>query len=479
MAPHENKMHDINTQRRRAMNTITFESIRRDLVARLYAIAYTLDASVREGSGALMLGLPVSDEGHWAWPSYDEFDLTDFDMEETLRDLYEYAHLGRQKHGSDVFDEDEETGDLGRILAVIRMSDAESCEVNLRCDIAERFDSPDQPRGGLLDTITMYEARRALDRGEELRLEDVARLAGVEPSNMRNALYRGEAGRIEAVKRDDTYMVRAAEALRWLRQRKGSRFVETSWAGKAKRTPLPTGLAKQEIVPFIDQRIGELYQDVHLAEDWNRFLRKEMPLEEVRTEEGSRYGKAGATVGWSRERVELLVQGSVLDLQPDDLAAIARMLRVDYHWFASQVLRAQGLENTAIEDALSKTAPEPVKATTRAIADAEGRAALEVTLSAACIKHGYLDIQSAFIREFFPEACRGFRSTQDQGEKVVWRFDGKTESSDIRKKSSAFYSPRTRFGAWFKKLRAQPGDVITVHRIEERAYELTFSPKSN
>ncbi|MEO8298466.1 MAG: hypothetical protein ABI574_11730 [Burkholderiales bacterium] len=450
-------------------DTPTLESLRRDLVARLYAIAFTLNASIRGGSGDQLLGLPIGREGMYAWPDYDEFDLNPFEMERTLQDLYDYAYLGLQKRAGNVFNADEEDGDLGRILAVIRVSNAESCEYNLNCDIAEHFDRSDKPRGGLEQLVSLSEARRSLDCGEDLTLRQVGILAGgIDPKSMRSAMYKGDA-RIEAFKVDDEYMVHATDALRWLRKR--TAFIETNWIGRAGPAPQPDSLFSDEIIPFINNRLEYFYQDAYNVLAF--YIKQSATPERI----ASRYAQAGRNIGWSEERVLRLAKGSAIDIQQADVAEIARMIYVDRYWLAKQIARTHEEAGIAVEPQLQSNAgSESARPITRLI---ENGNALEVTLSAAGVEHGYIDIQSAFVHDFFPSDCIGSRTRGDEGKKVTWLFDEKMEKSDLRKKSEALYSPRRRFSAWFRKNRAAPGDLVIFRRVEDRTYELTLHSKFN
>lgn len=96
---------------------------------------------------------------------------------------------------------------------------------------------------------------------------------------------------------------------------------------------------------------------------------------------------------------------------------------------------------------------------------------LDATLSDAAIRNGYLDLESRHSR-FFPEDAFGDRSGDRKGMSVTLEFDGKSVETDIRMKSESTNSPRTRFYAWFKSLRAAPGDVIRMHRAGPRRYRL-------
>ena len=102
---------------------------------------------------------------------------------------------------------------------------------------------------------------------------------------------------------------------------------------------------------------------------------------------------------------------------------------------------------------------------------------MEIILSEAMIKHGYLDIPG-HAKALFPKDCFGTRARGDTGKPVELRYGGRVEQTDIRIKSEQTVSPRKRFNAWYQKeLSARAGDRIRLTRVGDRAYELTHLPK--
>lgn len=451
----------------------TLEAVRRDLVCRLYALAFTLDMSIRAHSGTMMLGLPL-DLSVSEWPSYDEFDLSSFGgMELTLREVHRYAVFAEQECR---FDMDEESGDLGRILALFRLTETPTVQRNLG-DITDSHDKPDQPRGGLTEILALAEARMELDDGQELWIEQVARLAGIDDRTMRNAMYvQGEA-RISATKHSSGgYIVTAVEARRWLCRR--SDFSDTVWIGKTLKTAVPNQLAAHEIVPFIAHRLSLLYKDRNdHAELLKRILQKEAITEDIFTiVPGSGFTTAGQRIEWSVERVQTLISGGLENVHPEDCPAIAQMLSIDSRWFTDQVMRAkfpeamQALGPAAVAPPLPQSPPPSPMS--------EGTDMLDIVLTEAGIKNGYFDIEMRYATRLFPADSFGGRGADEGAQPVELVFDGRTEVSDIRIKSKAFASPRKRFNGWFRSQRATPGDKIRIHRTAERRYELSFIPQS-
>ncbi len=99
------------------------------------------------------------------------------------------------------------------------------------------------------------------------------------------------------------------------------------------------------------------------------------------------------------------------------------------------------------------------------------RTYLDAVLSDAAIRNGYVDLQSRH-SDFFPGDAFGDRSGERKGMAVTLEFDGRSVETDIRIKSTETISPRTRFQRWFKSLRASPGDIIRIYRLDQRRYRL-------
>ena len=106
----------------------------------------------------------------------------------------------------------------------------------------------------------------------------------------------------------------------------------------------------------------------------------------------------------------------------------------------------------------------------------EGKS-VDVILTEAMIKHGYLDLP-AHAEPLFPKDCFGSRKEGDLGAPVTLRYGSKEVQTDIRVKSEQTISPRKRFTAWFQKeLSAAPGDRIRFSQVTDRLFELTHLPK--
>jgi hypothetical protein len=103
-------------------------------------------------------------------------------------------------------------------------------------------------------------------------------------------------------------------------------------------------------------------------------------------------------------------------------------------------------------------------------------ATVPVTLTAAMIEHGYLDLPSS-AKALFPADAIAGRSREDVGGQVELRYGSHLAMTDVRIKSEHTISPRKRFTGWLKsELRAKVGDTIRIDRLSERTFRLTHIP---
>ena len=166
---------------------------------------------------------------------------------------------------------------------------------------------------------------------------------------------------------------------------------------------------------------------------------------------------------------EEVIQGAIqqpLRLRPEDCANLAKAIHVDPIWLTLQVMRA--IYPTPMDMILnpdhyaSMTKPLPVTGNS-----------IDVVLTKAMVKHGYLDLPSN-AKSFFPGNCFGTRKDGDFGAMVEIEAGNDRSQTDIRKKSERTISPRKRFGAFFSTLNATVGDVIRITRTGERTYCLSY-----
>lgn len=96
---------------------------------------------------------------------------------------------------------------------------------------------------------------------------------------------------------------------------------------------------------------------------------------------------------------------------------------------------------------------------------------ITVNLTDAGIRNGYIDIPASQ-RAFFPCDCLGGRGKNDRGKEIKILFDGQEFLTDIRIKSGAWISPRTRFYAVFKRLGFKHGQKLLIDRTGDREYRI-------
>ncbi len=446
----------------------TFEAVRRDLVARLYALAEAFNHCLEWGSGPVILGMGPDWNGETG--PYDEFSLSQFNVERTLRDLYRYAIFGEQVQRFDPNKVEGEDEDLGQILAIYELTETRVVRGYL-ADVTRRHDRQDQPRGGLKLILDLAQARIRLDEGDALGLEDLALLLGVDERSIRNAMYAQGEVRLTASKDlHGRYLVSNEEARRWLDRR--SDFAQTTWVGKGSKSGVPAQLSAGEIVPFMVERLARYYPDeVDFSERVQLLASgREVAADQLKPTPGSGFVKASDSVGWPENRVAQIVAGGLDALNPEDCPTLARMMQVDGRWFTDQVMRAK------FPEAMQSLAPIPVPASVTPSESplSEAGDTLDVVLTEAGINNGYIDIEMRYASRLFPSDSFGGRAADDRGQPVDLVFDGRTEASDIRIKSKAFASPRKRFNGWFRSQQAAPGDTVRFKRTAERRYELSF-----
>lgn len=421
--------------------------VRRNLVAVLYCLAYTLDIHVRAGAGAAMLRLKKGLAMH-EWPSYDEFDLTGFDVAGGLETVYRYAFYGELENRW--INDDYEDGNLGRLQSIMEIVHGSHLIEHNSGDIADTHNQHDLRLGGLYEMIKLASARYHLDSEQRVSFSDIALLADIDPRSVRNALHGTGDSRLVA-SRDDLgeLVVDKLEALRWLRGRPN--FKETVRIGSWAATP--NQLAPSEIIPFLKARFHEYFL--------------------VGGNEQLSFENAAREIGWPVERVRKLVEGPIENISPEDCPAIAQMFYLDTTWFTTQVMRA------LFPEAMKSIQPPAAHPQVEASPFNEEERYLNVKLTDAGIRNGYFDIERRYAERFFPKDSFGSRNGERRGVSVNFYHDfrGSPYSSDMREKSAALISPRKRFNAYFTAHSAKTGDVIHIKRTGERDYQLIYQPK--
>jgi hypothetical protein len=428
-----------------------FVEVRRNLVSDLYGLAHALNCLIRPGAGASLLGLPpdipMSD-----WPSLDDFALSKIEVANQLERIYRYASdaeldCGILPNAQDHFGENGDLGQLRDLLALI-----DGCEV-IDPDWIEELFADNKPCRGLRQMVRLADARWAIDNEKTVSLADIAILAAMDERSVRNALHATGAANLAAVRNHSGELVaERAEALRWLRLRRG--FKESIRVGGMNQAELPETLAADEIVPFIVARIEAIHSPgIPLERDWH-------------------YANAGNVVGWPEERVLALATGNLNDIAPDDCPAISRMLAVDTRWFTAQVMRAR------FPDAMQELAPAghqaPAPLPVSRLDEAAGT--LDSVLTEAGIRNGYFDIEARYSR-FFPSESRGGRGADHHGVQFRLAFDETTVMTDLRVRSASKLSLRKRLTAYFNRHKVKPGDLVRLQHLGENSYQMSHIPQ--
>ena len=440
-------------------NIPSLQEVRNELVATLYCLAHTLDIQTRDGAGAAMLGLP-SDTILGHWPDFADFDYSFLLSARSLETVYRYAFYGELDGwiGSDI-----EEGNLGRIQALLDLSKEYVVTRNLE-DLAEFHDMT--TCCGLGQMVRLASARERLDDGYHISLADIALLAEVTESTVRNALHAQGPSRLVAF-RDEfgEQIVDRQEALRWLRIRPN--FRETVWTGAS--AEMPDDLTVDEIMPFLKKRFHEKCSEpmpINLME-----LLKPNPVYEINP---YRFAALRLGYGFTEERLQAIFEQSI-DTLDDFPPALGRLLSVDTRWLFEKIRRARCPD--AIGDVQTEV-QSPAVSSLSPFNEDDG--VLDVALTDAGIRNGYFDIERRYADRLFPADSYGSKGNEQKGVELFLHHDCKKSpyESDLRVKSKALVSFRKRFSAYFTAHASKAGDVIRIKRISELSYELTYLPKT-
>ncbi|BCT66578.1 hypothetical protein NNRS527_00142 [Nitrosospira sp. NRS527] len=413
----------------------SLEQLQEALGARLLGLAAFLNISLGDtegnspGNRALRLD---TDEYGAPWDmELSEIEVRRYRVGRMLPFLYDYAYHG--KRGADsTLSWSEWRGDYDdrEVFKYFLSLTAEDGIVNIDLSLGDII-AKDQ----LNDMLNRADARQLLDSGEELSISDIALLANMNEKSVSNALRAEGDHRLVSA---DGEHVENAEALRWLRSRRGG-FKETTISNFSEKSQ-PDSLTYAELAPFIQDRLKRLYPDGD--------------------EDVCLFGKAAKVLGWSSKRVYAVTEDAG-NIRPEDCEALAKALRVDVSWFTEQVMCALFPKQMALvmyrrEFEIESNDESP---------------SIEVRLTEKGIKNGYLDIPADHAL-FFPEDCFGGRGSQEKGVEIELRYGGTSRMTDIRRKSSITISPRARFVSYFNAIQAKPGDVMKIARLGDRTYEL-------
>ena len=438
-------------------NIPSLQEVRNDLVATLYCLAHTMDIQTRDGAGAAMLGLS-SDTHLGLWPAFADFDYSFVLRASSLETVYRYAFYGELDN---YIDSDVEAGNVGRLLALLELSDSYVVARNSD-DVSDLYDMSDCR--GLKQMVALAQARERLDDNYQISLADIALLAEITESTVRNALHAQGPSKLVA-SRDNAgdLIVDRSEALRWLRTRPN--FSETVWTGAS--FEMPDHLAADEIMPFLKKRFHEKCSEpmpISLTE-----MIKPNPVGEV-----DPYKFASIRSNISGERLRAIFEQSI-DTLDDFPPALGRLLSIDTRWLFEEIRRAR------CPDAAKNMQSEVQSSAVTTISPfSENEGVLDVELTDAGIRNGYFDIERRYADRLFPADSFGSKGNEEKGVELLLHHDCKKSpyESDLRVKSKAIVSFRKRFSAYFTAHASKAGDVIRIKKTGDRSFELTYLPKT-
>ena len=437
----------------------TLEQVQEELRGTFVAIGVLLNECFYPGSGDRLIGVPLAYRGDSATPAID---LSKTEIGRYLPIYYRYAYEGKMTPGYES-ELDDYGENIERLVDFASMFVSDSAYFDLCLDVAGLDVATDV--GHLRDMLDRLRARLSLDSGSSLSVREIALLADMSERSVRNAMTADGSNRLVASKDG---IVENLEAHRWLEGRRG--FVKT----ERRQFPeslkdCPDQLDALEIPAFVRDRLLKRFPE-------------QPSIAAVALEAAASPSHDGAYDSYP-EIIELAarvaglpaktIQDALqqpLRIRPEDCVGLAKLLVVDPVWFTLQVMQA--LFPTSMDMVLN---PSHYRSDVAEV-QVEGKS-VDVVLTEAMIKHGYLDVP-AHAKVLFPDDCFGTRATDDKGKSIELRYGDHAEATDIRVKSEQTISPRKRFTAWFQKeIAASAGDRIRVTRIAERVFELTHLPK--
>lgn len=439
-------------------NNPTLESVRSQIVSKLYCLAHTLDLQIRSGAGAAMLGLDPA-LGLDQWPSYAEFDLSNVSMDEDLISVYRYAFFNELN--SVGFSDDVEEGQLGRLAALSDMVVGTYLISRNEGDVHDCHGNPFDVGDGYSDMIKRAKARYELDFHPSVSLENIAVLAEIDERSARNALHAPGDAMLMAYRDqgpghsgESQLRITKQEALRWLHRY--GKFLDTVRVGSFGDVPKFV-LGKEQLFPFLRDRLNEIF-----------------PIENGSTPEeilNYRYDVAGSSIGISAAGARALFERPMAKLTAEDFYLIAQMIYLDFAWLREQAEKATGKKLVVNEREVRASLPTRPTSPLNEVAGT-----LEVKLTEAGIRNGYFNIDRRYADRFFPADVYGERGAGDTGNPIALHHDsrGSPYVTDLRVKSDLWVSPRKRFSAYFTAHDSKEGDRIQFKKTGERTYELTY-----
>jgi hypothetical protein len=430
----------------------TLRALEAELAAHYAGLAMVADECYEKGAGSRMLG-PADDGCEYITLDRVEAKVRATRIGRLLPVWYRYGVEGIHSAGYSSRDFDVSDGPLERLrdmVNLLRTSDPYFQD----CLLTLGVEKESLERRGLSDLIERVGARVQLDTGAPLSLHELAVLAEMNERSVRNALSADGEGRLVA---GPEGLVENTEAHRWLRDRRNFRPTQNRELPNDLLT-VPIALDAAEIPQFVARRLELLSQSYLPGEP------AEKCLDQWIRDNARR-------VGLEPHRIKAAMQ-TPLSITPQECRSFALLLEVESVWLTHQVMAAlypeqvEMLLNPARWQGRESVGPSSEVAL----------ATVPVTLTAAMIEHGYLDLPSS-AKALFPADAIAGRSREDVGGQVELRYGSHLAMTDVRIKSEHTISPRKRFTGWLKsELRAKVGDTIRIDRLSERTFRLTHIP---
>lgn len=426
-------------------NTVTLQSLERELAALYAALAIVLEDCFKPGAGAAMLGVDATQVTRADF--YELAGVRETFLGAQLPAWFAYAYQGRVSIGLSVGHMELVDGPFERLRDLLGLLNSDNAYFHDCFETSGTYDAPEH--GHLKDLVERAQARINLDRHASMDISELALLANMSERSVRNAVTAEGTSRLVL---DHNGKVSSSDAVRWLEGRRGFKATTTE---RADPSELPESLSLFEIPHFLNTELYKKWRDA--SEGKPTWL-----------------ADAAKAAGLSSARLEEVCQ-LPMSVRPHEAAGLAKALGIGPVWFTRQVLWALFPEQMdMVTNPAHWKEEEPV--------DAEDTSVLgvSVVLTEAMLKNGYLALPAS-AAALFPEDCFSGREPEKDGSATVeLRYGEHVAQSNIRWQSARTLSPRTRFVAWFnKELRASPGDCIRIQKMGERSYTLSHILRSS
>ncbi len=412
--------------------TPTLADLREELACFYASFALMLEETYRPGAGSRALGLAETES-----ISYSVVDVDKTVIGEHLPAWYKYAYEGIASPGFDYNLIDQSDGPGERLSDLVEIYKERNAYIEW-CWMGISFDGMPEHLH-LADLVDRLKARRDLDQGNTLSLDQLAVLAGMNERSVRNATNAKDGSYLEL---NSSGSVDNKVARDWLVNRRG--FTPTT------HRELPE--AGQEIGEHLDKHEIPIFINYQLLKRWRTKVDDtELPWQI----------HAADVAGIKPDRIDE-VRKMPMVVKPEECIGLAEAMGVDKTWFTFQVMSALFPEQVAL-------LLHPPSADDQEPMVQVDKNSVTITLSPAMIAHGYLDIPAS-ARSLFPEDSFGAREGGIHGQPIELIYGEKTEMTDIREKNRKWISPRKRFNNWLRI--AKPGDRVRLVREAERQYTM-------